>query len=108
MKRVLLIFICSIFLSSLGIVFPSQALASTPAKLVYAGWMPYWKKASGTPEAIAHIGTFAELSPFAYEMEDDGTIGDSMKLAAAPWTDLIPVAKANNVKIGLVQKNRPL
>ena len=99
MKRVLSIFICSIFLSSLGIVFPSQALASTPAKLVYAGWMPYWKKASGTPEAIAHIGTFAELSPFAYEMEDDGTIGDSMKLAAAPWTDLIPVAKANNVKI---------
>ncbi len=94
MKRTLLTIIFCLFLAS-----PLVALASTPAKLVYAGWMPYWKKASGTPEAIAHIATFSELSPFAYEMEDDGTIGDSMKLAAAPWTDLMPVAKANNVKI---------
>ena len=82
-------------------VSPMLASAATPApaKLVYAGWIPYWAKVSGTPDAIAHITTFRSLSPFSYEVEEDGTIGDSMKLAAAPWTDLMQVAAQKKVKI---------
>ncbi len=77
----------------------ASAASAVPAKLVYAGWIPYWAKASGTPDAIAHIAPFHEFSPFSYEVEDDATIGDSMKLAAAPWTDLIQVAAQKKVKI---------
>ena len=85
----------------LFLVSPWLAFAATPtpAKLVYAGWIPYWAKASGTPDAIAHITSFHELSPFAYEMDDDGTIQDAMKLAALPWTDLMASATLKKVKI---------
>lgn len=93
-----------ITLSIMGLLIaasPSFAFAATPvpAKLVYAGWIPYWSKASGTPDAIAHLSAFHEFSPFSYEVEGDGTIGDPMKLAAAPWTDLIQVAAQKKVKI---------
>ena len=96
MKAVFTITISILFVAS-----PMLAAAATPAtaKLVYAGWIPYWAKASGTPDAIAHITTFRSLSPFSYEVEDDGTIGDSMKLAAAPWTDLMQIAAQKKVKI---------
>ena len=77
----------------------ASAATPVPAKLVYAGWIPYWSKASGTPDAIAHIAPFHEFSPFSYEVEEDGTIGDSMKLAASPWTDLITAANSKKVKI---------
>lgn len=71
--------------------------ATTP--LSVAVWMPYWKKASGTPEMLMHLNSAKEISPFAYEVEDDGTIGDSMKLAALPWTDLIATATSKKIKI---------
>lgn len=82
----------------LSALFPASAFAATP-KLVYSAWMPYWAKASGTPVALAHLKTFNSLSPFAYEVEDDGTIKDSMKLAAEPWKTLIASSSANKVKI---------
>jgi spore germination protein YaaH len=74
--------------------------ATVPApKLSYTAWVPYWAKASGTPDAIAHISVFKSLSPFAYEVEDDGTIVDAMKLATTPWSDLIASATAKKVNI---------
>lgn len=92
-KRYLLIIIGIFFLAT-----PAVGFAASNS-LVVAGWMPYWKKASGTPEMLAHLNAFQEISPFAYEVEDDGTIGDSMKLAAPPWTDLIARAHERKIKI---------
>ena len=96
MQRLTLIAITLVFAASPMLTY---AATPTPAKLVYAGWIPYWAKASGTPDAIAHISVFRSLSPFSYEVEADGTIGDSMKLAAAPWPDLIAEAAQKKVKI---------
>jgi spore germination protein YaaH len=83
----------------LAALLPMTSFAATATKLSYSAWMPYWAKASGTPMALAHLSTFNSLSPFAYEVEDDGTIKDSMKLAADPWTTLIASSSAKKVKI---------
>ena len=90
--------ILGLLLAALLPVSSFAATATTP-KLTYAAWIPYWAKASGTPAAIAHLSTFKELSPFAYEVEDDGTIRDSMRLAAEPWLSLIASSSAKKVKI---------
>ena len=94
MKRNTLIVLAILILGA-----PQVSFATTATKLSYTAWMPYWAKASGTPMALAHLSLFKSLSPFAYEVEDDGTIKDSMKLAAAPWTDLIASATEKKVKI---------
>ena len=83
----------------LAALFPVSSFAATAPKLVYSAWMPYWAKASGTPVALQHLATFNSLSPFAYEVEDDGTIVDSMKLATDPWTTLIASSSQKKVKI---------
>lgn len=83
----------------LAMLFPASAFAATTPKISFSAWMPYWAKASGTPMALAHLSTFSSLSPFAYEVEDDGTIKDSMKLAADPWTTLIASSSQKKVKI---------
>ncbi len=92
MKRSVLIF------AALMLLIPGGAFAAT-AKLAYSAWVPYWAKASGTPVAAAHLSTFASLSPFSYEVEDDGTIIDAMKLAAEPWKGLMASATKKKVKV---------
>ena len=94
MKRNILIVLAILILGA-----PQVSFAAPATKLSYTAWIPYWAKASGTPMALAHLSLFKSLSPFAYEVEDDGTIKDSMKLAAAPWTDLIASATEKKVKI---------
>ena len=80
-----------------GFFLPISAFAATP--FVVAGWIPFWKKASGTPEAMAHFPQLSEVSPFSYEMEDDGTLGDTMKLATSPWTEMMASATAKKAKV---------
>ncbi len=78
--------------------FPVSLFAASP-QFIYSAWLPYWKKASGTPEALLHIDHLNEISPFSYEVEQDGTIGDSMHLGAEPWTTLFAAASLSKVKI---------
>ncbi len=67
--------------------------------LEISGWIPYWRTATGTAEAINHISVFKELSPFGYTVKLDGTLYDPMNIGQEPWTTLIQTAKANKVKI---------
>ncbi len=83
----------------LAVLLPLTSFAATAPRLKYSAWMPYWAKASGTQMALAHLSSFDSLSPFAYEVEDDGTIKDTMKLAAEPWTTLIASSSQKKVKI---------
>ncbi len=69
------------------------------ADLEISGWIPYWKKASGTPEALAHLDTFKELNPFGFTVKNDGTLVDLMKLDEDPWPQLVREAKAKKVRV---------
>ena len=84
----------------LGASFPMSAFAATAPKLVYAAWIPYWAKTAGVADATSTLGKFQTLSPFAYEVEEDGTIIDTMKLAAEPWKGLM--ASATKKKVAIV------
>src|SRR4029450_3482061 len=61
--------------------------AHTP--LVIAGWIPDWTKASGIPEAMAHLPQLSEVSPFAYEVGENGTLKDSRRLDTSPWAEML-------------------
>ena len=74
----------------------ATAAPKTPslAPLEISGWIPYWRKATGTAEALDHLGTFKEINPFGYTMKTDGTIFDAMKIDEEPWPSLIEKARA--------------
>jgi spore germination protein YaaH len=40
-----------------------------------------------------------EVSPFAYEVKEDGTLRESLRLDAAPWADLVIAARRRKVTI---------
>ncbi len=82
----------------------SAAATATPklspvSPLEISGWIPYWRKATGTAEAINHIGTFKEINPFGYTVKQDGTLFDAMKIDEEPWLSLIQAARAKKVRV---------
>ena len=68
-------------------------------KLEVSGWIPYWRKATGTQEALAHLNTFTDINPFGYTMKKDGTINDTAKMDEEPWTTLIKEAKKKKIRV---------
>lgn len=77
----------------------SGTTASSGVKLEYSGWLPYWKEASSTADALAHIDQLTEINPFVYVLQKDGTIQDMAGIADEPWRSLITVAKAKKVRV---------
>jgi spore germination protein YaaH len=79
----------------------TKAKAKVPVVLPFevSGWIPYWRKATGTIEALAHLGSFAELSPFGYTVKNNGELYDAMGLDAEPWPQFIASARAAKVKL---------
>jgi spore germination protein YaaH len=67
--------------------------------LEISGWIPYWRKATGTAEALAHLSTFKEINLFGYTMKNDGTLYDAMDIDNAPWPELIAAAKAKKIRV---------
>ena len=90
-------------LISIGADAATTKTAANPAvsKIPFeiAGWIPYWRKATGTPEAIIHIDTFKEISPFGYSVKQDGTLFDAMNIDEEPWPSLIQAARAKKVRV---------
>ena len=78
---------------------PSRGKKVIAQPVEISAWIPYWRKATGTAEALAHIKFFTELSPFAYTVKSDGTLFDAMKIEEEPWVTFIATAKENKVKI---------
>jgi spore germination protein len=58
-----------------------------------AVWIPYWRKEDGASTTKANIDIVTEISPFAYELQNDGTIKNALKIEEEPWTTLIAEAK---------------
>ena len=80
------------------LILPLRAKATTPTFEI-SGWIPYWRTATGTADAISHITTFTSVNPFGYTVKRDGTLYDAMDIKSAPWQKLITTARANKVKV---------
>lgn len=77
---------------------PADA-AALKQRLEVSGWIPYWRKATGTQEALLHLSAFTELNPFGYTVKKDGTLNDTAKLGEEPWTALIAEARKKKVRV---------
>ncbi|HET9641483.1 MAG TPA: glycosyl hydrolase family 18 protein, partial [Candidatus Paceibacterota bacterium] len=70
-----------------------------------SGWIPYWRAASGTQDALAHASSFTSLMPFGYVVQNDGSLHDSFALAEAASSStstaaaLLTGAKSAGVKV---------
>jgi len=80
-------------------LFFSSTEVYAAGNLEVSGWIPYWRKATGTTETINHISTFTEINPFGYSVKNDGTLADTMDISNDPWPSLKEAAKNNSVKI---------
>lgn len=62
-------------------------------------WIPYWRKTEGASTTLANLNTLTQISPFAYELQTDGTIKNVLKIEEEPWTTLIAEARKKKIKI---------
>ncbi|MBI5456967.1 hypothetical protein HY969_04500 [Candidatus Kaiserbacteria bacterium] len=75
----------------------SAAVISKPFEI--SGWIPYWRTATGTVDALAHLDTFTEINPFVYTVTDEGRVYDAGNVILDPsWLQLKTEAKAKNVR----------
>ncbi|MFA6608662.1 MAG: glycosyl hydrolase family 18 protein [Candidatus Paceibacterota bacterium] len=89
MKRALLI----------AFVFMSLTETSFAASFEKAAWIPYWRKTEGASSTLANLKSITQISPFAFELQTDGTIKNSLKIREEPWVSLIKEAKKKKIKI---------
>ncbi len=64
-----------------------------------AVWIPYWRKTEGASSTLANMSAVTQISPFAYELQRDGTIKNALKIEDEPWPALIAEAKKKKVKV---------
>jgi spore germination protein YaaH len=57
-------------------------------QIFITGWLPYWAKAEGAKSLENNISAFDEIHPFAFGVNPDGTLNDTLKIKNAPWPDL--------------------
>lgn len=92
-KTLTLLVLCAFF------VLPVGAEAATAPKFEVSGWIPYWKAASGTVDALAHLDQLTTIHPFVYTLKSDGTLFDAAGIDEEPWASLIAAAKAKKVRV---------
>lgn len=81
-----------------SVVYPVAIFAQNK-KLEFSVWVPYWKKTLAVEETIANLDKLSVVTPFSYEVAEDGTLKDVMKIAEKPWPELLNSAKEKKVKI---------
>lgn len=84
------------------VLFPSFVEAAQPSFEV-SGWIPYWRAASGTTDAVAHLQNFTSLMPFGYIVQNDGSLSDAFGMSDTSSTStavaLMASARSAQVKI---------
>jgi spore germination protein YaaH len=95
MKRSLILF-STLFFLTFG-VFSLDAFAATSFEK--AVWIPYWRKTEGASSTLANLKTLTQVSPFAFELQADGTIKNALKFDDEPWTALVAEAKKKKIKV---------
>lgn len=88
-------------LLAVGVFSPVYAATKAPTVPAFevAVWIPYWRKTDGASSTLANLKKITQISPFAYELQPDGTIKDAMKYTEEPWTSLVAEAKKKGVKV---------
>ena len=74
-----------------------ELMESIPLEI--SGWIPYWRAATGTQEALLHLNSFKEINPFGYTIKQDGTLFDAMKIDEEPWPSFISAARSKKVRV---------
>ncbi len=82
-----------------GVATDAHAATLKATPLEISGWIPYWRAATGTADAIQHLDTFKEINPFVYTMKSDGTVFDAGHMDQEPWLSLVAAAKAKKVRV---------
>lgn len=77
----------------------SSSGTSSGKKIEVSGWIPYWRTATGTADALAHLDQFTEINPFGYTLDSQGLLADPMHIQNEPWTSLIAAAKAKGIRV---------
>ena len=52
------------------------------------GWVPYWTPKAGTSTITKHLTVIDQVSPFAYEVQADGSLKDTFSKHAEQWQNL--------------------
>lgn len=82
----------------LCVMISGHAYAAT-ASFDTAIWIPYWRKTEGASSTMENLDKVTQISPFAYELQLDGSIKDALKGSQEPWPSLIAEAKKKKVKV---------
>lgn len=88
-----------LLISGLLFIFTVPTVFAATAKFDTAVWIPYWRKTEGASTTLANLDKITQISPFAYELQYDGTIKDALKAKEEPWPALISEAKKKGIKI---------
>jgi spore germination protein YaaH len=64
-----------------------------------SGWLPYWSKKAGADSLSGNLALFSEINPFAYGVNQDGTLRDTLDIKNAPWPELQKEAQKESVAI---------
>jgi len=89
--------IISLF-SLILLAIPSVSFAKSTSFEV-SGWLPYWRSATSTTDALNHLDTFSEVDPFVYTVKSDGTLKDNGGLDTDPWKSFIATAQAKKIRV---------
>ncbi|MCR4281397.1 MAG: glycosyl hydrolase family 18 protein [Candidatus Kaiserbacteria bacterium] len=88
-----------IFLIAVFFLMPFEAEAVVISKpFEVSGWLPYWRTATSTADAMQHLDVFTEINPFVYTVKLDGTLNDAGNMGEEPWTSLQKAAKDKKVR----------
>lgn len=87
-----------VFLATFGVALSDVHAATATPKLEVSGWVPYWRKATGTADVSPNLKLLKEVNPFGYTVKTDGTLFDAAKMDEEPWLSLRAQAKAEKVR----------
>jgi len=86
------------FVVAVFLLLPFSADAAQYKPFEVSGWIPYWRTATGTADALLHLDSLTEVNPFVYTLKSDGTFLDNGKLDEEPWLTLRAEAKKKNIR----------
>ena len=76
-----------------------QIPVSRSAPLEISGWIPYWRTATGTADALLHLTAFKEINPFGYTVKQNGALFDALHADSPVWQALIRAAHEKKIRI---------
>lgn len=76
------------------------ALMSSELKPIMRGvWLPYWKWTGAIEVAEKHLDYIDQVSPFSYEIKENGHIINKFKMKKQEWIDFSAKCRHKNIKI---------